>query len=35
MTRRDGAKLYEQILYWVCWIFMGLLALYALTKVFS
>ena len=35
MTRRDGTKLYERIMYGVCWILMGLLALYILVKVIS
>jgi hypothetical protein len=35
MTKRDGTKLFEQITYWVCWILMGLLALYILVKVIS
>jgi hypothetical protein len=35
MTWRDDTRLFEQIMYWVCWIFMGLLALYAVVKVMS
>lgn len=35
MTWRDGTRLFEQIMYWVCWGLMGLLALYAVVKVLS
>ena len=33
MTWRDDTRLFEQIMYRVCWIFMGLLTLYAVVKV--
>jgi hypothetical protein len=35
MTWRDGTRLFEQIMYWVCWILTGFLALYAMVKVLS